>query len=77
VVIGGVPISKLPATVNANFARRAKIDDRTNPEFVDDAIDPFGRQAVQSIAAKKASPPQPHPPAGGISTEVAEIGAAR
>ena len=75
-MIGGLPISKLPATINANFARRSKIDDDTNPKFVDDAIGPLGGQAVQGIAAKEASPPHPHPIAGGISTKVAEIGTA-
>jgi hypothetical protein len=51
-VIDRVPLSKRSATVNANFACRAKIDDRTNPEFADNAIDPLGGQAVQGIAAK-------------------------
>ena len=52
VVIDGGAISKLPAAIDTHFARRAKIDDRTHPEFIDDAISPLGGQAMQGIAAK-------------------------
>ena len=75
-VIDGGAISKLSATIDANFARRSKINDRAHPEFIDDAISPLGGQAMQGVAAKQAPPPQPHPSLRGIAPEIAKIVAA-
>jgi hypothetical protein len=52
VVVDGRAISKSSATVDANFARRAKIDDCANSEFIDDPIDRLRGQTVQCITAK-------------------------